>query len=134
MQTLEQFISKAGLEFDCKPTNANPHMSDMPHGSSHWLCTIRNADGNGEMVVPFSQGPGLEKMPTLADVLDCLASDAAGFQNAASFEDWASEYGYDTDSRKAEKIYKAVSQQSSDLELILGSGLYEELLFETERQ
>ena len=48
--------------------------------------------------------------PDLASVLSCLASAAAGYNNARKFEDWASEYGYDTDSRKAERIYRQVAR------------------------
>jgi len=43
--------------------------------------------------------------PTLAEVLGSLIMDGSADFNAQSFEDWASEYGYDTDSRKAEGIY-----------------------------
>ena len=41
--------------------------------------------------------------PKLIDVLYCLVSDASVL-DCATFEDWADELGYDTDSRKAEKI------------------------------
>ena len=41
--------------------------------------------------------------PALHDVLHCLVLDA-GVLDAGSFEEWASEYGYETDSRSAEKI------------------------------
>lgn len=44
--------------------------------------------------------------PSLEDVLHSLLSDGEAFFNAQSFEDWASEYGYETDSRKAEAIYR----------------------------
>lgn len=45
--------------------------------------------------------------PTLSDVLHSLLSDGDAFFNAQSFEDWASDFGYDADSRKAEAIYRA---------------------------
>ena len=38
-------------------------------------CTIRRGDES--MAVRFSQGPAHTEPPTLADVLDCLASDAS---------------------------------------------------------
>jgi len=44
--------------------------------------------------------------PTLTDVLYSLVSDS-DVLNYSSFEDWAENFGYDTDSRKAEDIYKA---------------------------
>lgn len=44
--------------------------------------------------------------PSITDVLHCLVSDAGALDHG-SFEDWASNLGYDADSRKAEKIYRA---------------------------
>lgn len=45
-------------------------------------------------------------VPQLSDTLYSLLSDAEAFLQAQSFEEWASEFGYDADSRKAEGIYK----------------------------
>lgn len=45
--------------------------------------------------------------PNLADVLHSLLLDGEAFFNGETFEEWASNFGYDTDSRKAEEIFKA---------------------------
>jgi hypothetical protein len=71
--------------------------------------------------------------PTLGEVLDCLASDAASVDNARSFEDWASDFGYDTDSRKAKRTYKTCEKQAAKLKALLGDEAYEQLLYHTER-
>lgn len=44
------------------------------------------------------------KQPSLTDVIWSLSLDS-DVLNYGSFEDWASEFGYDADSRQAEKIY-----------------------------
>ena len=44
--------------------------------------------------------------PSLYDVLSCLQKYDVG-----SFEDFCSEFGYDEDSKSAEKIYKAVVKE-----------------------
>lgn len=44
--------------------------------------------------------------PTAADVLHSLLLESAVL-DSGGFESWACEYGYDTDSRKAEATYKA---------------------------
>jgi hypothetical protein len=49
--------------------------------------------------------------PSVADVLYCLASDYSVI-DVGGFESWASEFGYDTDSRKAEGIYRACLEQA----------------------
>jgi hypothetical protein len=71
--------------------------------------------------------------PDAGTVLDCLAADAAGHDNADSFEDWAAEYGYETDSRKAERTYNLTGTQAGKLRRFLGNVLYEELLYQVER-
>jgi len=45
-------------------------------------------------------------LPDACDVLYSLASDASVL-DYSEFENWASDFGYDTDSRKAEAIYRA---------------------------
>lgn len=45
-------------------------------------------------------------LPSVVDVMACLASDASAL-DCVSFEEWAGDFGYDTDSRKAEGVYNA---------------------------
>lgn len=71
------------------------------------------------------------RKPVVADVLDCLASDANGINQ--SFEEWASDLGYDTDSRKAERTYQTCQKQARELRQLLGAAAFEELLYRTER-
>lgn len=71
--------------------------------------------------------------PAPWDLLDSLANDAVGVENARSFEEWASDYGYDSDSRKAEKIYNACVDIRRKLRDFLGIKDYETLLFDCER-
>ena len=47
----------------------------------------------------------IANIPTLDDVMYCLVLDA-GVLDYSCFEDWANDYGYDTDSRSAEKVYR----------------------------
>jgi hypothetical protein len=83
------------------------------------------------MVVPFGMGSANTEEPDAADVLNCLASDASGYENARSFEEWASELGFDADSRKAERTYREVERQAQQLRAFLGSE-YDAYLYETE--
>ncbi len=127
---LAQFIQDNGLRMTIRKVKANPNISNMPRNFS---CTIIGRNDNGYMKVPFSQGAAHTTDPTLEDVLDCLASDSSGVENAKGFEDWASEYGYDTDSRKAENIYKTCVEQAKQLKNLLGHDAYETLLWNTKR-
>jgi hypothetical protein len=49
---------------------------------------------------------GLIPKPSLKEVLWCLLTDSDVLQHD-SFESWASDFGYDTDSREAEKVHQA---------------------------
>jgi hypothetical protein len=69
--------------------------------------------------------------PTAAEVLDSLASDASGADQ--NFEDWCADFGYDTDSRKAERTYNAVREQTFSLRKLLGHRDFETLLSDVER-
>jgi hypothetical protein len=85
-------------------------------------------------VTDFSKGIGHKgKRPTVSEVLDCIASDASGYENSNSFEDWADDYGYDADSRRAETIYHNVKTVSLNMKNFLGKEAYETLLWETEK-
>ncbi len=71
--------------------------------------------------------------PDLADLLDCLASDAACIDNARDFTDWANDLGYDDDSIKARKTYDICVEQSRELEHLLGRDQLQILMYEVER-
>jgi len=47
--------------------------------------------------------------------------------HGAAFEDWALELGYDTDSRKAEEVFRACEKQTRDNVRVFGRALLEEL-------
>jgi hypothetical protein len=128
---LDDFIASAFITATATPTDRNPNMNDG-ETMAHWRVTLRRP-GNHKMTVYFSMGSGHHgKAPEAADVLDCLASDAAGIENAQSFEDWCGEYGYDTDSRKAFRTFNVCKREAERLRKFLDTG-YERLLWNTER-
>ena len=65
-------------------------------------------------------------MPKPADVLYSLLmeSDTMDYCN---FEDWAASLGYDQDSRKAERVYRACLDTALKLRAALGDALLKEL-------
>lgn len=60
-------------------------------------------------------------VPNPPDVLHSLLSDGQAFFSAMRFEDWAAEYGYSPDSRKAEEIYRACDDIGRKLSVIPSS-------------
>lgn len=124
--TQEKRLSEllAGMKMTCKPgAPDNETFAD----SDGWTCTLRY-DGRS-YTLPFYMGRGHNgEPPEVDDVMDCVLSDAAGYDGADGFDDWAGEYGYDTDSRAAEKVYKAVEKGRNKLARLLGDE-YETFLY-----
>jgi hypothetical protein len=57
--------------------------------------------------------------PSVVDVVQCLLMDS-DVLNYRGFDDWAESLGYDTDSRKAEAIYRACLDTALQLRAIFG--------------
>lgn len=64
--------------------------------------------------------------PLLRDVMRSLLSDAGAIDHG-SFESWAGDYGYDTDSRKAEQTYRACLDTGLALRAALSDSVLAEL-------
>ena len=62
------------------------------------------------------------KKPTACDILACLTK-----YDPETFEDFCSNYGYDTDSRSAEKIYNAVKTEWQNVKNMFSGKEIEEL-------
>jgi hypothetical protein len=127
---LRTFCDSFDITSTVKPTDRNPQMTGMPSGSTHWKVTLKR--GKRRLTIPFSMGPGCRSEPQAAEVLDCLLSDANGYENCGgNFEEWASEYGFDADSRTARKTFNAVAASTQKLETFLGE-LYKVAMHQTE--
>jgi hypothetical protein len=72
-----------------------------------------------QMTVPFFMGPALTHEPTDKDVIPCLLTDYSVMND--SFEDFCANFGYDEDSRKAEKIYNQSIKNGKKLENLFGA-------------
>ncbi len=136
MMSIEDFIKTHGIHYkECNKMHQNPHALDWKN-ADHWEVVL-HITGKGkepEFITYYSMGKGHKgKRPTMAQVLDTIASDAAGYEDSGSFEEWAMNYGYNPDSRQAERTYRLVEQQSRELRRFLGKEAYESLLRDTER-
>jgi hypothetical protein len=118
MPRLQTVIEKYNVRSEITMTNElPPEDMGMPRGSNAWRVVLKM--GRRQLTTPFYTGPALGE-PSTADVLGCLLSDASGFESSRTFEEWCSDYGYDTDSRRAERTYKAIEAQSVKLRRFLG--------------
>jgi hypothetical protein len=130
--TIAQFVKDHRITMTAERTDRNPNMEDSA-AMDHWKCVLR-CSGHS-MTVPFSMGYGHNgKEPKAEMVLDAIASDSASVDNCRGFEDWCNDFGYEMDSRKAERIFKTCEHQAKRLRSFLGDGLYKQLLYDTERE
>lgn len=83
---------------------------------------LHNPTTGNSMTTPWGQGLGITSAPTerVDYIADSLISDTWSYQQARGFEDWANEFGLDTDSRKAEAMYKAVGAMVNDVVAFFG--------------
>lgn len=65
--------------------------------------------------------------PKLADILYALVMES-DVLNCSGFEDWATNYGYNTDSREAERTYRQYLEQSLQLRNLIGQSKFDELI------
>ena len=73
---------------------------------------------SGKVLVSTMIGGRKLEPPKLIDVLYCLLMDSQAL-NYPCFEDWAEEFEYDPDSRKAESIYRACMDTALKLRQII---------------
>lgn len=64
-------------------------------------------------------------MPSIEDVEESLVKDAEGVSHGESFEDFCCEFGYDTDSRRAEKIF---NECVNTWRILASTGKYQEMV------
>lgn len=84
-------------------------------------CVLKNASHRFR----FTFGQSINNTgthPTAYDILACLTKYDVG-----TFENFCSDFGYDTDSRKAYKIYKAVLREWKNIELLFTPEQIEQL-------
>jgi hypothetical protein len=123
--TPTQFCNRHGITADSEYADPTPDQDEQwSRDASHWRVTLKR--GRKRMTTPYSMGSAHTGEPKAADVLWCLVQDAHSYDNASSFEEWCGDYGYDTDSRKAERIYTAVKRSAAKVKQFLGPDLYEQ--------
>lgn len=101
-----------------------PEWSRDEDGWEHNAYKVELRYEGRRMSVPWRQGVGITDDPEAERVLEALLMDASTIENAAGFEDWAEELGFDVDSRKAERIFKQAEKQTERFERLLGVELY----------
>lgn len=101
---------------------AAPFNDDKYQNYNNHRVTVRSAKTRARVQFEFWASladPELRKPSDLRNAFECFLSDAiAGEQDFAEF---CSEFGYDEDSRKAERIHKACQRATAKAHRLLGA-------------
>ncbi len=133
---LNKFAVDNGIKIKSTKVFKNPNMEDSDKMDNFEV--ILTMEGNTFQIY-YSKGTGLRSYPpgvngmrqphlgkyikpTMAEVLECMRMDS--FIEDYGFEEWAENLGYDTDSRKAERIYNQCVKQDKEFKDFLGIELY----------
>lgn len=114
-EQLADVCERHNVQIDCVLTGESPP-AGFPRGSMAYEVTLM-MDGRA-LVTPFHQGSAHKEPPTAADVLYCLILDLSCGEQ--SFEEFCSEMGADTDSRKAYATWETCSNMAPKVREFLG--------------
>lgn len=126
--TIQEFIDKYKLSIESTKVTHNPNMNDQTWEANHYQITIfknRFERNSKQFIMFYSMGLGIKGKPDLTSVLECLQVDISSCNE--TFDDWCSNLGYDTDSRKALDTYLTCQNIESRLRLFLGGESLTEL-------
>ena len=113
------FCKKHGVTMKVgEPEYARPHWDDKNY---HYIFPVTLRKKGRQMTLRFGQSlaAGSEE-PDAYDVLACITK-----YDPCTFEDFCGEFGYDTDSRRAEKCWKAVTREWKAVARVFGDVLEE---------
>ena len=133
MQTLEKFVAGSELGMRSREVGLNGDqrlLITAPWALHQYRCQLYGTNGDRPMttIVGTDDGP-----PDVRDVLDEVAAEAAVVEATSCFEEWALRMGFEADSRRAERVYRAWCRRAKNLRRLLGDVRYEQLLWQTER-
>lgn len=113
----QDFLTKSGTSFKAKYLKHDLYFADDKKPRDIYRITLKRNGGKysfkfGQSIANSDYG---QTAPTEYDVLAALTK-----YDPENFNNFCSEYGYDTDSRKAEKIYKAVQKEYNNIIRLFG--------------
>lgn len=125
--TYEKFIRKYGLTAVFTPKGR----SAMTQGNRFDVRIARGEESAHFEFHDSAHNAQQGKRSDLADVLQCLATDASVAEDCMSVDDVAETFGITVPS-EAIRIFEGCRETQDKLKNLLGPALYETLLYETE--
>lgn len=111
----ESFLQTYNIKLSIKYLKHDYHFQDDTDKRD--IYKIRLSRNRHSYTINFGQSIANQgQEPTAYDVLACLNK-----YNPNSFTDFCSDFGYDTDSRQAERTYKAVCREWAGIQRVFGN-------------
>lgn len=128
MTELEIKVAEAGVTATVKYGNRQSNgdqakLDDWQRTADPWTVTLRYR--GRRLTTSFWTGSAHGE-PTAAGVLACLLSDGGAVDE--TFDEWCANLGYDEDSRKALKTFKACQRAGKNVRKLLGDD-YEDFVY-----
>ena len=125
MTTIKELIEKYNIKINCKYGIKTPYdkLDNWQKDSHKYTCVL--SIGRKRMTVDFFLGTSYTTDPTSDMVLSGLIEDYTSVLNY-DFEEFCDNLGYNSDSRKAEKIYKKCERLKNKLNKFLGEEILRE--------
>jgi hypothetical protein len=115
------FLQSSNTSFNASYKTHGLYFPDDKMSRDIWYITLKNSQHRYR----FTFGQSINnagKAPTEYDVLACLTKYEPG-----TFENFCGDFGYDTDSRTAERTYKAVCKEWENIEKLFSESELEQL-------
>jgi hypothetical protein len=121
-------ISKGARSISTDYMQGIAHIPGYRHGTRYtvdewdalkFACESGRTAGRPGSVLGMSMGSKPIPAPELHEIMYSLSMDASAL-DCATFEEWAGDYGYETDSRSAEKIYRECLRIALELRAMVG--------------
>ncbi len=122
--TFQEFIEKHEIDMSEKYAESNPYHEDALPNTMHYVITL--SCGDNEIEIPYSCGR-MAGYPYLEMVL-CTVANEARVSEYDSFEDWADNFGFDSDSRRAERIFENCKEMATMLGGLLTHSQFKEFM------
>jgi hypothetical protein len=118
MMTLETLCSQLeiSMSYDDRGVKVD---RDINPPWEHHAYSVKVTRGAESFETTYRQGLAHTDGPSLVTVLACLMSDATAGE-LGSFEAFCDDFGYDTDSRRAESTYNACKDTAAAMHRLLG--------------
>lgn len=110
----QDFLTKTKTEFTVKFKKNDKYFPDDKETRDIYNITLKR--GSRSYTFTFGQSINDTEKHIAPNAYDVLASLEK--YDVGTFEDFCSDFGYDTDSRKAEKTYQAVKEQFTQLQTL----------------